>query len=494
MIEIFRAGDESYKMSYTGEALANAISAQVTMQLNGVWEAVIEVAVDEEGRWQILTEGAVLRIPLFAQYTAGSQSRITEKKQLFRVDSVQVGLDTITATAYPIAYDLGVVKFLTDTRVVDGTAQDVLDAVLEGSEFSGSSDMTDTATAYYMDKSALDAITGDDDNSLLNRWGGEILYDNYKLYHAEEVGQPLAFEIRYGLNIQGITDTISLENTLTHIYPRAYNGRKYTGGDGYVAASGMFSTVRPLPRKGAVTFDDVMLAEDVLTDEALPAGVTICANQAELNAALYERAQKLIADGISNPSVTIEIDGYVDLSDYPDYSAMIHNACLGSRVYVLHPNVKGRGDGLFGVETRITEIVYDAIIGQIIGLTLTPSGRTAANALNKISSVVSHMSDVMTPGGAIKSSALTGQVDLRQAGMYAGYTPASTTDTPAVLVENIDSSSPGYGAVALGAQGISAASQKDAQNAWIFKAGYTGTVTIGGQTLEFIHGILVNVT
>ncbi len=47
-------------------------------------------------------------------------------------------------------------------------------------KYTAETDITSTGTAYYQNKNLIEAINGDDENSFVKRWGGEIVYDNYK--------------------------------------------------------------------------------------------------------------------------------------------------------------------------------------------------------------------------------------------------------------------------------------------------------------------------
>ena len=49
-------------------------------------------------------------------------------------------------------------------------------------KYSGESDIKLETTAYYQDKNFLEALNGNEENSFLNRWGGEILFDNFKVF------------------------------------------------------------------------------------------------------------------------------------------------------------------------------------------------------------------------------------------------------------------------------------------------------------------------
>lgn len=54
--------------------------------------------------------------------------------------------------------------------------------------YSAKSDIKKLSTAYYQTKNLIEAINGNDENSFINRWGGEILYNNYQITIDDHVG------------------------------------------------------------------------------------------------------------------------------------------------------------------------------------------------------------------------------------------------------------------------------------------------------------------
>ena len=48
----------------------------------------------------------------------------------------------------------------------------------------------------------MEALNSNQDNSFINRWGGEILFDNYEIIVNSRVGEDRGVEIRYGKNIK----------------------------------------------------------------------------------------------------------------------------------------------------------------------------------------------------------------------------------------------------------------------------------------------------
>src|SRR5699024_11116059 len=118
-----------------------------------------------------------------------------------------------------------------DTRPTDKSGQAALDILTQGTKYSGTSDITAHSTAYYQMRNLMEALTGDDDNAFVNRWGGEIMYDNYTVIVNERLGADNGALLAYGKNIpaDGMRITEDVSALVTRIYPRAFNGRALSG-------------------------------------------------------------------------------------------------------------------------------------------------------------------------------------------------------------------------------------------------------------------------
>ena len=94
-----------------------------------------------------------------------------------------------------------------------------------GSRYSGKTDIGTVSTAYYINKNLIEAISGDDDNAFLKRWGGEILYNNYQIIINNHIGGDYGARAAFGYNLTGVEERADKEDVITRIVPVAYNGR-----------------------------------------------------------------------------------------------------------------------------------------------------------------------------------------------------------------------------------------------------------------------------
>ena len=378
MIEVFEYSTHpNVYPNNNGDAILLPISCVVKAQLNGTWELKIEHPLDEEGRWQYLHYGNILRVPSH------------NGKQLFRIRAYDQTDESVIATADPIFYDAGNDCFLNDVRPTVATGQQALTAILApNNRYTGVSDITRTSTAYYIRKNAMEAINGSDENSFLNRWGGEIEYDNLTIRVMQRIGADNGVLVRTGKNLprNGLKFTVDGSNTINRIVPLAYNGHGMTTIPGYVDA---IIPVNAIRRTGVITFEDIRLASDTGygEGETIPDYITVCADQTALNAALKTAAENYFTETHCDENrVTMDVDIAVlqSLDEYKDFTAL-EQIGLGDTVYVFN---KRMGIGWYPGfpqeynprPVRVTEIEWDCIMNRASRIRArTTDSRTATS-------------------------------------------------------------------------------------------------------------------
>ena len=266
MIQIYNADNTNYDNH--GDMVLMPIDCTVSPELGGAWALELSHPIDAEGRWTYIEEGAVIKAPSF------------NGEQLFRIVSKEKRDSGVIASAEPIAMDCVGEIFLMDSRAVNKTGQEALDIIFEGTRFTGESDITKTNTAYFVLMNAMEAIAGDSENTFLNRWGGELYFDNFKIIVNERVGSDRGVEVLYGKNIptDGISERVDTSEVVTRIVPQAFNGRLMTG-TSYVDSPIIDSY--PTIKTKLIEYQDVVLKAD--NEGGDTEGKIICRNQTELN-------------------------------------------------------------------------------------------------------------------------------------------------------------------------------------------------------------------
>lgn len=465
MIQIYNPENTDFEKN--GDMTLFPTSAIVHPILNGSWTAEMEHPIDSEGRWKYIQEEAVIKMPSF------------NGEQLFRIKSKEKSDSGVVCEMEPIFFDSIGDCFLEDIRPTGKNGQEALNLMTApNTKYSGQSNITRTATAYYQFKNLMEAINGNEGNSFINRWGGEILFDNFKIIINERVGGDYGVELRYGKNISqdGLTEEIDTRSVVTRIYPKAYNG--YTMTDhGYVDSEliGSYPTVR----SKTIIFSDVKMESDVQENDE-ENGVTICYSQEDLDTALIQRCEEQYAAGLDKPKVTISADMVLlqDTDLYADYK-ILEEVSLGDTIHCRHSRL--------GITTdaRVIELEYDSTRKKVTSVVL---GDFRYNYFNNVSSAVNRVEKAIRPDGTIMAEKIAGFINGAMASLKAQYNIAKKQDVLAILFENLEEDNPMYGALAIGTQGILISKQRTTDGkSWE----WTTALTAGGLVANIVvAGIL----
>ena len=431
MIQIYTPSNTDY--SKNGDQTLFPVSASVHAILNGAWEAEITHTIDAEGRWKYITEEAVIKMPSF------------NGDQLFRVKTAQKQDSGVTATLEPIFYDSMGDCWLSDVRPTGKNGQDALDIMLApNSKYSGLSNITRAAAAYYQNMNFMQALNGDIDQSFINRWGGEILFDNFTVIVNDRVGGDYGIELRYGKNIpqDGMSYEVDTRDVVTRIYPQAYNGYKMTG-NGYVDSPliNNYPTVKAV----AMTFDNVKMRDDAQEDDE-ENGVIICDTQEELDAALTQQCEAQYDAGIDKPTVTISADMVLlqNTEQYKDIKTL-EAVSLGDTIHCINTHLD------ITTDARVIEIEFDAVRKKVSSVVI---GDFQQQYFDGLTDSAQKIDSVTNPDGSLMAEKVQGILNGIYTQLRLQSTVAQKVNGHAFLIEDTDEESDLYGAMVLGTQGL----------------------------------------
>ena len=433
MIQIYAPSNTNFNQN--GTALL-PISCVWTAEINGSWTIEIDNAIDD--RFQNIVENAVLKAPTpFGE-------------NLYRITQCVKTNSGITATALPIFLDAQNDTFIYDQRPTNQTGQGALDILTTGTKYTGYSDITTPNTAYYIMKNLIQCLASDDENSFLNRWGGEIRYSDYDVYINQRLGADNGARVEFGFNLSSIEESIDMSSVVTRIIPTAYNG--YTLPDNETVDSPNINNY-PVIYIRQITYGDIKLASDAQADDE-ENGVTICDTLDDLYQALRTRAQAEYTAGIDIPTITYQVD-MVDLAKTQEYAQFkdLVTVNLGDTVHVKHRRL--------GIETtaRVIAMEYDCIAQKVTSLTI---GDYAPNYFDSTSDITSAAGQVIdTSTNTLMANRIAGVLNLLYTSLRAQKDIAQRQDVRAILFEDLDTESPTFGALCLGTQGIQISKQRN---------------------------------
>lgn len=461
MIQCYEKDNTNYDTN--GDITLLPTQCELSTEINGTWELAMSHPLDPDGRWKYLSEEAVISAPTFQS-----------DHQLFRVDKCVKTDSSVEVTAYPIFFDSADDCFLMDTRPTNQNGQNALNIMTQGSKYSGESDITTGGTAYFVRRNLMDAINGEDSPTFIQTWGGEILYDNFKVIINERVGGDYGVEIRYGKNMNGLSYTVDMSDVVTRIVPVAYNGRTMSGNTPWVDSENIDKYAKKYIRE--VKFEDVKLAEDASDSE--DDNIIICADQTALDAALKQKCEDMYAAGADLPAVTIEVT-MIDLAKTEQYKEFQDLVTVGLGDTVHCYNYK------LGITTdaRVIKLTWDCIRNQAGEMTL---GDYEYNYFSELTSSLQAIQQVIGPGNTLVAERVSGVLNAINTQLRYQKNVAQTADVRAILFEDTNEESPTYGAMCLGTQGFQIADSRTADGrnwdwttAFTAKGGYADTIITG---------------
>lgn len=268
--------------------------------------------------------------------------------QAFRIENVQPSLEGYKVLARHIVFDLRD-NYLIDVAPTKKTAQEALNWILEHAYFKtnfyATGDCTKIESARYVRKK-LSSAFWDEDNSILNKFGGDPEYDNYHIILHNYRGKKTGIEIREKKNLTGFNMNIDMSTVKTKIMP--------VGRDGLLLPEQFVDS--PLINNYANPKID-SLELDIGVDEETT----------------VEQAYQLMRDavnvefnnGLDKPKVSLQVD-FVELSKTEEYKNYqnLETVSLGDTLKFYMPSLNQKAN------IRVIKTVKNALNGRIVSLEL----------------------------------------------------------------------------------------------------------------------------
>lgn len=453
MIQVYSPGNTDYEVN--GDMTLFPDEATVHPVLNQEWTAELHHIIDDEGRWKYIVEDAVVKMPSF------------NKSQLFRIKKKEKTDSGVTAEMQPIFMDAKDDCFLVDVRPTDKTGQEALDLMTApNKKYKASSNINKTSTAYYQTKNLIEALNGEDENSFVSRWGGEIVFDNFTAIINDRAGGDYGVEILYGKNIQqdGFSEEVDTKDVVTRIVPKAFNGRMIEGKEPWIDSP--LIDKYPTIRHRVMEFEDVKMREDAQEGDE-DDGIIICDTQAELKKALTEKCNEQFDSGIDKPKVSISADLILlegtDL--YEDIKDLV-KVSLGDTVHCRHSRL-----GIV-TDARVIELEWDSVKDEIKSAVL---GDYQESYIDDAASMMNRIESAIRSDGTVIGAQVQGIINGVKAQLKAQSSVAQKQKVRAMLFEDLDPESPTFGAMCLGTMGFEIAAKRTADDRdWDWKTFGTG--------------------
>ena len=184
MIIIYDSKETNFNNN--GLGTLNPSLCTITEITNSEYSVSLRHGFDANNKWKLIETDRVIKA----------------KGQYFRIAKVQETLTEIVAYAIHIFYDLNK-NFIEDSNVVDKTGSQALSHILSSTvyphNFTATSDITNITGSRLVRKNVVQCLLSDDENSFMNRWGGEIKRDNFSFSINQINGNDNGVNINYFL-------------------------------------------------------------------------------------------------------------------------------------------------------------------------------------------------------------------------------------------------------------------------------------------------------
>ncbi|WP_449450597.1 phage tail spike protein [Streptococcus suis] len=302
--------------------------------------------------------------------------------QLFRIYQSKPSMGMLEIHAFHIFYDLAF-NFVEDTNIVSKSGQAWLQQLSQNTQyrhpFTFFSDISTVAGSRVVRKNCVEILLNTSlDNSFVNRFGGEILRDNFNVYFNRAIGENRGFKIRHKKNLKGYTANIDDKSVITRIMPIGFDGLLLP--EKYVDSPRISDY--PFPRIGKVEVDvKAAVGENADAKDAIP-----------LNEA-YTKMRVLIKEQfgvIDVPTCSYEVD-FVELSKTKEYADFqnLETVRIGDTVTVSHDE-----DGFY-VEAKVIRYEYDSLAGSLLRIEAGQfESRSSNNSINQQRSIEQQLEDV----------------------------------------------------------------------------------------------------
>jgi phage minor structural protein len=208
-----------------------------------------EFYVDNEGLYTHLQEDAVLKV------------KVDYGEEIFSIVNVRKTPSKVAVFARQITISETIGSWLEDVRPEKKNGYDAL-VHMQGysigkKNLEFESNIKETNTSYFLNKSLYEAIHTAD-NCFQNRWGGEVRRRGYKLIINDKIGSETNIQIRSGKNLTGFEATTNIDEIVTRIKPKGFNGITI---EGYVD-SPLINEYKYV-RTQVMEYSNVKLASDI---------------------------------------------------------------------------------------------------------------------------------------------------------------------------------------------------------------------------------------
>ncbi|EJR09217.1 phage minor structural protein [Bacillus cereus MSX-A1] len=215
MITLYKPNETDFTHNGIGALDKNIYNATVEEELNGLFLFSFSYPLFAPRGLEI--EGmSIIKVPT------------PDGEQLFRVAAPKVSMGEITAQCYHIFYDLTenlIEDIFAETTNGNGAMNRMSAGCQYKHPFEFYSDVPKIASARIVRKNPVEALLdSSQDNSFVNRWGGELKRDNFDVKMLLNRGMDRGVVIRHKKDLLGYEGNVDWKSPITRIMPQGFDG------------------------------------------------------------------------------------------------------------------------------------------------------------------------------------------------------------------------------------------------------------------------------
>ncbi|PGA25456.1 phage tail spike protein [Bacillus wiedmannii] len=336
--------------------------------------------------------------PLFAPYGTKIDGMSIIKvptpdgDQLFRVVSPKPSMGELVVQCYHIFYDL-TENLIEDIFPESTDGNGAMHRISEGCQykhpFTFYSDIPKISSSRIVRKNPVEAILDSgQDNSFINRWGGELKRDNFDVKMLNNRGKDRGVVIQHKKNLLGYEGVVDWKSPITRIMPQGFDGLFLP--EKYVDSP--LINKYPHPKIRIVEFKHIKAAIGDNTDDedAVPLE--------EAYKLLREAAKEMFAvQKVDQPKATYKVE-FQELSQTEEYKdfAVLQRVYMGDTVTVEHEE-----DNLH-IQAKVIAYKYDPIKKEYTNLTIGNFKNSFTDVNGKIDKIQDELADM--PGSILDAA------------------------------------------------------------------------------------------
>lgn len=364
---LYEAGTRNFENNGFG-IMSDAASCVVEEERNGMYELSMKYPINGIHFEELSTRRILLAKP-----------NQVDEEQAFKIYSVSKPMNGfVSVKAEHISYELNgitTVPYIADSA--KGALQGLQSFATSECPFTFLSTIESDIQFQTKKPESIRALMGGVEGSILDTYGGEYYFNNFRVYLYENRGENRGVVIKYGKNLTAFEQEENITNTYTHVHPfwlSADETNLVQLPEKIVPAQGSFNHTRTKIVDFSLDFDEAP------TEEQLRAAT-------EAYIALND---------IGKPAISLTVS-YAPLEQTIEYKhlALLERVNLCDEVTVLFPAL--------GVEStaKAIKIRYDVIADRVLSVTLGDSKKSIVDSINQQGKDLAAKADSATIGNAI---------------------------------------------------------------------------------------------